>query len=119
EERDGVAALIGHCQVELAVAVEVGGDQARGRSADGNTYCDLEGAVAVAGQEADVVTALVGGGRDRLAAAVEVAHDYRCRRQTDQGAGPSWKSGSSHKAWQRTVFQQFQIKPSTKPGKRS
>src|SRR5262249_55659664 len=73
EDADGVLGAVHDHQVDVAVAIEVGGGEIVGGAAGGDGLRWLEGAVAVAEQETDAVGARIVGDRDvREAVAVEV-----------------------------------------------
>ena len=73
EDGDGVVAEVGDGEVELAVIVEVGGEDGVGILADGDVHGHAEGAITFADEEHDVVRREVDeGGRGRPSAVSEL-----------------------------------------------
>src|SRR4029077_20615616 len=89
----------------LAVAGQIHRQDRDRGVADGVDDGRLEGAVALAQQDADVVAALVGRRDVHLAVVVEIAHGHRHRVIPSSVFSPDGEAGGHHKAWLSAVFQ--------------
>ncbi len=92
EDADSVGGAVRHCQVELPVSVEVahadkGGGKGSARStADTVVHSGLEGAIAIAEQDAHVSAAGVDHDKILLSVSLEVSHRRGNRRSSDGNA---------------------------------
>src|SRR5439155_218964 len=102
QDRDGIRSVVGHCEIEFAIPIEVSGDNRVWSAAGCRIQVVLERSVSVAYKDGDRIGSGVGGGQINFAISVEIAESHRvwsgsggdCRLQGKRSISISEEDGN-------------------------